>query len=90
MSATIDTLALAKRLQNNGFTREQAEGLVEALFDQPAPLLTVPVLDQRLAALNLDARFRDLEQRLTIKMGTMVLVVIGALSTVSILVHFWK
>jgi hypothetical protein len=51
-------------------------------------VLTVPVLDDRLAALNLDGRFRDLEQRLTIKMGWMALTVVGALSTVSTILHF--
>jgi hypothetical protein len=47
----------------------------------PAQLVTVPLLDQRL---------QDLEQRLTIKMGWRALAIIGALSTVSTLLHIWK
>lgn len=79
MSQTIDTLGLAKRLQEHGFTREQAEGLAEALGSQGARLVTVPVLDERL---------RDLEQRLTIRMGYFALGIIGALSTVNTILHF--
>lgn len=78
MSPTFDTLALSKRLQEHGFTQDQAEGLAEALGDQGAQLVTVPVLDGRL---------RDLEQRLTIKMGYFAIGIIGALSTIQ---HFWR
>jgi hypothetical protein len=88
MGMTIDTLGLAQRLESGGFTREQAETLASALGGQPAQLVTVPLLDQRLAALNLDQRFRELEQRLTIKMGWMALTIVGAVSAVTTILHF--
>jgi hypothetical protein len=84
MSATISTLALAKRLQENGFTREQAEGLAEALFDQPAPLVTVPILEDRLATAihNLEQRLTIAMQKQTIRLGSTVVVASGVIIAV--------
>jgi hypothetical protein len=66
-----DTLKLARALREKAkFTPEQAEGVADALADvmTGAELVTKDYLDGRLLAL---------EQRLTIKLGSMLVVAIG-------------
>ena len=54
-SAAFDTLKLSRRLEEAGFTREQATGLAEALNDTLAEtLVTRDYLDVRLAELKSD------------------------------------
>lgn len=68
-----DTLKLADRLQSGGFTAEQAKAAAIALADAMggADLVTKEYLDSRL---------NDLEQRITIKMGSMMVIAIGAVA----------
>lgn len=63
-STTFDTLGYARRLEEAGFTRQQAEVHANALRE---------VIDERLVTKDyLDARLRELEYRLVIRLGTMM------------------
>ena len=63
-TATFDTLSFAKRLQDLGFTKEQAEGFAQ---------LQRELIDERLVTKDyLDMRLKDLEYRLTIRLGGMM------------------
>jgi hypothetical protein len=69
-----DTLKLARALRDKAkFSPEQAEGVADALSDAMtgAELVTKDYLDNRLVAL---------EQRLTIKLGSMLVVAIGVIA----------
>lgn len=72
MSATtFDTLGFAKKLQELGFTREQAEGFAQ---------LQREIIDERLATKadlwavknELHQQIKELEYRLTIRLGGMM------------------
>lgn len=64
MSTTFDTLGYAKKLQQLGFTQEQAEGFAQ---------LQRELIDDRLVTKDfLDNRLKDLEYRLTIRLGGMM------------------
>jgi hypothetical protein len=76
-----DTLKLARTLRDRAhMTQEQAEGVSDALAEamSGADLVTKEHLDNRL---------RDLEQRLTIKLGAMLAAGIAIVATVVKLVH---
>ena len=69
-----DSLKLARALRDNAnFSSEQAEGMAGALADAMAgaELVTKDYLDGRLVAL---------EQRLTIKLGSMLVVAVGVIA----------
>jgi hypothetical protein len=73
MSAVpFDTLKLAERLEAGGFTPEQARTAASALAEAAsgAELVTKTYLDDRLLVL---------EQRLTIRLGGMLVVLAGVL-----------
>jgi hypothetical protein len=63
-----DTLKLARKLQQASFTPEQAAGAAEALAEAMSG-----------AELATKADLRDLEQRLTIRLGGMLVVAVGVL-----------
>ena len=63
-----DTLKLADRLQSGGFSAEQSRAAASALADAMAG-----------AELATKADLRDLEQRLTIRLGGMLVVAVGVL-----------
>ena len=65
MTATsFDTLSFARKLQELGFTKEQAEGFAQ---------LQRELIDERLVTKDyLDMRLKDLEYRLTIRLGAMM------------------
>ncbi len=67
-----DTLKLADRLQSGGFTAEQARAAASALAEvgTTADLVTKE---------HLDSRLRDLEQRMTIRLGSIIVVAVGVL-----------
>ena len=64
-----DTLEYAKKLKAVGFTEEQAEVQAEAIAD---------LVDEKLAT---KRDLKELEMRLTIKLGTMLVVAIGIFAT---------
>ena len=63
-----DTLKLADRLQSGGFSAEQSRAAASAPADAMAG-----------AELATKADLRDLEQRLTIRLGGMLVVAVGVL-----------
>jgi hypothetical protein len=67
-----DTLKLSERLAAGGFTPEQARAAASALVEAlaSADLVTREYLDSRL---------RDLEQRLIIRLGGMLIVAVGVI-----------
>ncbi len=67
-----DTLKLAEWLQAGGFTRDQAHAAASALAEVAtgAELVTKPFLEDRLVVL---------EQRLTIRLGGMLVVAVGVI-----------
>ncbi len=63
-TSTFDSLGYAKKLEAAGFTREQAEVQANALRE---------VIDERLVTRDyLDTRLKELEYRLTIRLGAML------------------
>ena len=75
-----DTLALARKLEQAGFPAGQAQDTSAALADVmgQAQLVTGEHMDMRFR--ELDLRLKDLEQRLTIKLSTMVAAAVVAVA----------
>ena len=72
-STTFDTLGNARRLEEAGFTRQQAEVQANALRE---------VIDERLVTKDyLDARLRELEYKLVIRLGTMMAASVAIVAT---------
>ncbi len=71
IAITFDTLAFAKRLKSSGFTEQQAEALAEVQGE---------IIEERLATkqdlealrLALQRDMKDMESRLTIRLGKML------------------
>ncbi len=61
-----DTLKLARRLESAGFPAQQAGDMAEAIAEAVSQLAT-------------KADLRDLEQRMTIKFGGMIVVAVGVI-----------
>ena len=72
-STTFDTLGYARRLEEAGFTRQQAEVQANALRE---------VIDERLVTKDyLDARLRELEYKRVIRLGTMMAASVAIVAT---------
>jgi hypothetical protein len=65
----IDTLAISKRLQSAGYSQQQAEEQASIWAD---------VIEEKLAT---KRDLRELEYRLTIRLGSMTVVAIGLIAT---------
>ena len=65
-----DSHSFVKRLRSTGFTEEQAEVIVDASRDALSQLSTKD---------ELKTEIRDLEQRITIKFGAMLVVAVGVI-----------
>ena len=68
MAVAFDTLAYARRLRQAGFTEQQAEVQAEAL---------AAVVTETLAT---KQDLRELEYRLTLRLGTMMTVAVGSVA----------
>ena len=86
LAAPFDTLKLAHALRDRaGFSQEHAEAaadaLAEVLGEQVATKQDIKDLRTEIDALRTEmvAGFRDVEQRLTIRLGGMLVVVTGVL-----------
>ncbi|MDB5374160.1 MAG: hypothetical protein JWP04_2802 [Belnapia sp.] len=75
------TLALARKLEQAGFPAAQAQDTLAALAGVmgQAQLVTGEHMDMRFR--ELDLRLKDLEQRLTNKLGTMVVASVVAVAS---------
>ena len=95
MAAVFDTLAYARRLKQGGFTEEQAEAQAEALATVVSDTMVTKQdlrdlatkedlrdLRQELHELRLSTKhdLREVEYRLTVRLGTMMTVAVGALA----------
>lgn len=83
MSAAVDTLQVTKDLKAASFSEAQAEALARLLRERQtadyAELVTKKDLEQLRA--DIGGRVADLEQRLTIRLGGMILLGVGAVAT---------
>jgi len=79
---TFDTLKYANRLKKAGFTPEQAEEQAGALSEVLEVNLKELATKADIAMLKqeMEARFVQLEQRMTIKLGTMLAAGIGVVA----------
>jgi len=68
MAMPFDTLKLARRLEAAGFPAQQAGDMAEAIAEAISELVTKADLQNAM---------RDLEQRLTIRLGGMMVVAVG-------------
>jgi len=80
-AVTFDTLKYANTLKKAGFTQEQAEAQASALSEVMEVNLKELATKGDIEALRkeIDARFVQLEQRMTIKLGTMLTIAVGAI-----------
>ncbi len=69
-----DTLSYARRLKASGFTDQQAETLADATKEL--------VTDQMVTKSFLESELDKLSMRLTIRMGTIAVLCVGALAAV--------
>ncbi|MBQ2932205.1 MAG: DUF1640 domain-containing protein [Clostridia bacterium] len=77
---TFDSLNYAKKLEAAGFTREQAEVQTQAIRE---------VIEEQLATkrdlkdleTSLEGKLRDLEYRLTIRLGAMIAAAVATVAT---------
>lgn len=77
---TFDSLSYAKKLEAAGFTREQAEVQTQAIRE---------VIEEQLATkrdlkdleTSLEGKLRDLEYRLTIRLGAMIAAAVATVAT---------
>lgn len=74
MAMPFDTLKLARRLEAAGFPAQQAGDMAEAIAEAVSQLAT-------------KADLRDLEQRITIKLGGMIVVAVGVILAGIKLIH---
>ncbi len=93
-TAPFDTLKLATALREKAhFTAEQAEGITRAFGDAFEERITtredIEQLDTKIDQLNarVEAKLEALELRLTIKLGTIVIVGIGAVTAIVKFIH---
>jgi hypothetical protein len=74
MAMPFDTLKLARRLESAGFPAQQAGDMAEAIAEAVSQLAT-------------KADLRDLDQRMTIKFGGMIVVAVGVILAGFKLIH---
>jgi hypothetical protein len=74
MAMPFDTLKLARRLEAAGFPAQQAGDMAEAIAEAVSQLAT-------------KADLRDLEQRIIIKLGGMIVVAVGVILAGFKLIH---
>jgi len=72
---TFDTLALVDRLKTAGFAQDQAEAVIRAIADAQQELSTKRDIDD--LRRDMENRMAQLEQRLTIKLGSLMALSIG-------------
>jgi hypothetical protein len=81
MVYAFDTLAYSKRLRDKGIPQEQAEAHAEAIREFVMADLATKADLQALSA-HFDAKLDNLSLRLTVRLGTIVVVGLGALATI--------
>jgi hypothetical protein len=74
-SITFDTLKVADKLEASGFTREQAKGAAVTFAE-----ITAENSGKLVTQEHFDFRMRELELRMTIKLGGMLLAMTGIMA----------
>jgi hypothetical protein len=92
MAMPFDTLKLARRLESAVFPAQQAGDMSEAIAEAVSQLATkadLAVLKAALAALkaDLESKLALLEQRITIRLGGMMVVAVGIILADFKLIH---
>ena len=78
-AVTIDTLAISKRLRSSGYSQEQAEAQASVLAE---------IIDEKLVTKDyLRRELQELDYRLTIKLGGMLVVAISIITGLLKVVH---
>ncbi len=81
-TTTFDTLKFAKRLKEAGIPGVEAEAISEAFKEAQGDLELSTKQDLAFMELSLKGEIKQLEQRMTIKLGSMMVVSIGVVATV--------
>lgn len=79
-SLAFDTIKIAKRLKSVGFTEAQSEELVE-IYESIINENLATKEDIRRLELNFESKMKELELRMTIKLGTIMVLGIGIIAT---------
>jgi hypothetical protein len=85
MAMPFDTLELARRLESAGFPAQQAGDMAEAIAEAVSQLATKA--DLAVLKGDLESKLALLEQRLTIKLGGMMVVAVGIILAGFKLIH---
>lgn len=84
-----NALKYTQELENVGFTREQAEKsvniLIEIMQENLASKQDIKELGQEIKELEskMESKFRELELRMTIKLGSLMVLTVGAMTAIT-------
>jgi DNA-binding transcriptional MerR regulator len=81
-AVTFDTLKFVKTLQASGVSVPQAEAIAAAVRDSNEAAELATKSDVRELRNELRAEMREMELRLTIKLGAMLVVAVGVIATI--------
>lgn len=81
-TVTFDTYKFVSRLKSSGMPEEYANAISEGLKEAQGEMELVTKKDMDIATNNLTHEIKELENRMIIKMGTMLVVAIGILTAV--------
>ena len=81
-----DRLTLARALEEGGASRDAAEHIATEIYDAIHDNVATKT-DVEHAVATLRAELREIEQRIVIRLGGLLVVVAGLASTI---VHFWR
>lgn len=79
---TFDTLKFVETLKSHGMPEDQAKGIAEAFKDATGEAELATKRDLETVETHLNGRFETLEYRLTIKLGTFIMLATGILIAV--------
>lgn len=83
MTITLDTLKAAKGLEEAGFNSAQSEALIKIIVALTGDHLTTKA-DLRELELAVEAKLKDLEHRMTIRLGGMIIAATGILAALKL------
>ena len=79
---TFDTHQLIKELETKGFSRDQAEGINSALKNVITVSEVATQRDIKELEINLRHEMKEMELRLTMKIGTLIVAALGFLTAI--------
>jgi len=81
-TTTFDTLKFAKRLKEAGVPVAEAEAISEAFKEVQGELELVTKQDLAFWEISLKSEMKQLEHRMAIKLGSMMVIAIGVVATI--------